>query len=193
MGQVCFTAISSNSACHHGLHCFQFQCSRSFSVFVGKNEFTVGKILSGHFWCTIFWVPDPPPSSLLIRAGRLRAGQDPGASPPLREQGQQGAAGQDLGQQGAARRAVRQAQGQPEAAAPGQGCQGQGQGQGQGGPPFPPARRCPPLPPWAGRVGTGAQQCDKGGQGSTWGRPSVAPLAAQGHGSPSAGPPEGGF
>ena len=24
MGQVCFAAISSNRACHHGLHCFQF-------------------------------------------------------------------------------------------------------------------------------------------------------------------------
>ena len=24
MGQVCFTAISSNRACHHGLHCSQF-------------------------------------------------------------------------------------------------------------------------------------------------------------------------
>ena len=59
-------------------------------------------------------------------AGRLRAGQGPGASPPLSEQGQQGAAGQDLGQQSAAGRAVLQAEGQPEAAALGQGCQGQG-------------------------------------------------------------------
>ena len=126
-------------------------------------------------------------------ARQLRAGQGPGASPPLSEQGQQGAAGQDLGQQSAAGHAVLQAQGQPEAAALGQGCQGQGQGQGQGGSPLPPARRSPPPPPpWAGRTGTGARQCDTGGQGSAWGRPSAAPLAAQGCGSPSADPRGGG-
>ena len=170
---------------------------------VGKNEIYHWENLV-RFWYTHFWNPSPQtPSSLLILnpllssntepppprdreqqgpAWQLRAGQDPGASPPLREQGPQGAAG----------RAGLQAQGQPEAAAPGQGCQGQGQGQGQGGPPFPPARRSPPPPPpWAGRAGTGAQQSDKGGQGSTWGRPSAAPLAAQGHGSPSAGPRRG--
>ena len=50
----------------------------------------------------------------------------------------------------------------------------------------------PPLPPWAGRAGTGTQQCDKGWQGSKWGRPSAAPLAAQGRGSPYAGPRGGG-
>ena len=33
-----------------------------------KMKHTVGKIWSGHFWYTNFWVPDPPspPSSLLI-------------------------------------------------------------------------------------------------------------------------------
>ena len=32
---------------------------------VGKTKFAIGKILSGDFWCTNFWVPDPrsPPSS----------------------------------------------------------------------------------------------------------------------------------
>ena len=80
----------------------------------------------------------PPPCKQQGAAGRLRAGQDPGASPPLREQGQQGAAGC----------AVLQAQGQPEAAALGQG------GQGHGGPPLPPVRRSPPPPPsLRGRAG----------------------------------------
>ena len=79
-------------------------------------------------------------------------------------------------------RAVLQAQGQAEAAALDQGCQG------QGGPPLPPVQRSPPpLPPWAGRAGTRTQQCDKGWQGSTWGRPSAAPLAAQGRGNASLG------
>ena len=79
--------------------------------------------------------------------------------------------------------------GQPEAAALGQGCQGQGQGRGQGGPAPPPARRSPPpLPSWGGSTGAGARQCDSGGQGSAWGRPSGAPLAAQGCGSPFAAP-----
>ena len=77
----------------------------------------------------------------------------------------------------------------PEAAALGQGCQGQGQGQGQGGSAPPPGAAQPPLlPPWAGRAGAGARQCDTGGQGSAWGRPSGAPRAAQGCGSPSAAP-----
>ena len=44
----------------------------------------------------------------------------------------------------------------------------------------------PPLPPWAGRAGTGARQCGTRGQGSAWGRPTAAPLAAQGCSSPSA-------
>ena len=30
-----------------------------------KQHFTIGKLLSGHFWHTIFWVPDPPPTSSL--------------------------------------------------------------------------------------------------------------------------------
>ena len=105
--------------------------------------------------------------------------------------GQQDAAGQGLGQQGAAGRSVVQAQGQPEAAALGQGCQGQGQGRGQGGPAPPLARHSPPPPPlpsWGGSTGAGARQCDSGGQGSAWGRPSGAPLAAQGCGSPFAAP-----
>ena len=134
-------------------------------------------------------------TSLFPGIASCRGLQGPGASPPLHEQGQHGAAGQDLGQPSAAGRAVLQTQGQPEAAALGQGCQGQGQGR-QGGPPLPPAQRSPPppppLPPWAGRAGTGARQCDKGGQGSTWGRPSAAPLTAQGRGSPSVGPGGGG-
>ena len=46
----------------------------------------------------------------------------------------------------------------------------------------------PPFPPWAGRAGTGTQQCDQGWLGSKWGRPSAAPLAAQGRGSPYASP-----
>ena len=76
----------------------------------------------------------------------------------------------------------------------GQGCQGQGQGQGQGGFPHPPgtAQPPPPLPPWAGRAGTGARQCGTRGQGSAWGRPTAAPLAAQGCSSPSADPRGGG-
>ena len=27
----------------------------------GKTKFTKGKTWLGHFWCTNFWVPDPPP------------------------------------------------------------------------------------------------------------------------------------
>ena len=54
-------------------------------------------------------------------------------------------------------------------------------------PPPPPARRSPPpLPSWGGSTGAGARQCGSGGQGSAWGRPSEAPLAAQGCGSPFA-------
>ena len=30
---------------------------------VGRNKIYGWKILSGHFWCTKFWVPDPPPPS----------------------------------------------------------------------------------------------------------------------------------
>ena len=85
-------------------------------------------------------------------AGWLRDGQGSGASPPLGDQGQRGAAGQGPGQQAAADFSVVQAQGQPEAAALGQGCQGQGQGQGQGGSAPPPARRSPP-PSLRGRAG----------------------------------------
>ena len=85
-------------------------------------------------------------------AGWPRDGQGRGASPPLSGQGQQGAAGRGLGQQAAAPLSVVQAQGQPEAAALGQGCQGQGQGQGQGGSAPPPARRSPP-PSLRGRAG----------------------------------------
>ena len=36
----------------------------SFSVNTppgGKNEITIWKMLSGHFWYASFWVPDPPP------------------------------------------------------------------------------------------------------------------------------------
>ena len=64
--------------------------------------------------------------------------------------GQQDAAGQGLGQHGAARQSVVQAQGQPEAAALGQGCQGQGQARGQGGPAPPPGTAQPPPPPSVG-------------------------------------------
>ena len=62
--------------------------------------------------------------------------------------------------------------------------------------PLPPRRGAAPprpLPPWAGRTGVGARQCGTGGQGSAWGRPTAAPLAAQGCGSPSADPRGGGI
>ena len=36
---------------------------------VGKTKFAIGKILSGPFWYTNFWVPDSPPFSLLIHPG----------------------------------------------------------------------------------------------------------------------------
>ena len=93
---------------------------------------------------------DPPPPRDREQqgaAGWLRAWQGPGASLPFSDQGQQDAAGQDVGQQSAAGHWVVQEQGQPEAAALGQGCQGQGQGQGQGGSPPPPGAVHPPPPP----------------------------------------------
>ena len=130
-------------------------------------------------------------------AARQGLGQQDAAGQGLGQQnaagqgvGQQNAAGQGLGQQGAAGQPGVQAQGQPEAAALGQGCQGQGQGRGQGGPAPPPpgTTQPPPLPSWGGSTGAGARQCDSGGQGSAWGRPSGAPLAAQGCGSPFAAP-----
>ena len=67
----------------------------------------------------------------------------------------------------------------------------------QGGSPPPPARRSPPPPP---PPSVGGQDRHKsaavrhgGGQGSAWGRPSRAPLAAQGCDSPSAAPGGGGL
>ena len=85
-------------------------------------------------------------------AGWPRDGQGRGASPPLSDQGQHAAAGRGLGQHTAAPLFVVQAQGQPQAAPLGQGCQGQGQGRGQGGSAPPPARRSPP-PSLRGRAG----------------------------------------
>ena len=68
----------------------------------------------------------------------------------------------------AAGRAVLQAQGQLEAAALGQGCQGQVKGQGQGGPPLPPARHSPPpLPLWAGKDRHRSAAMRYGGAGQT--------------------------
>ena len=87
-------------------------------------------------------LPPPRKREQQGAAGRLRAGQGPGAPPFLSEQGQQSAAGH----------VVLQAQGQPEGATLGHGCQGQGQGQGQGGSPLPPARRSPPPPSLRGRA-----------------------------------------
>ena len=75
----------------------------------------------------------------------------------------------------------------------GSGVSGPGPGSGTGWFPSPPGAVQPPPPfPWVGRTGSGARQCDTGGQGSAWGRPSGAPLAAQGSGSPSAAPGGGG-
>ena len=91
--------------------------------------------------------------------------------------GQQDAAGQGLGQQGAAGQSVVQAQGQPEAAALGQGCQGQSQGRGQGGPAPPPARRSPP-PSLRG----GAAQAQERGSATRGGR---AACGADRQGCPS--------
>ena len=34
-----------------------------------KTKITIGKIWSGHFWYTNFWVPDPPPPFLLLPFG----------------------------------------------------------------------------------------------------------------------------
>ena len=72
---------------------------------------------------------------------------------------------------------------------PGSGVSGTGTGSGTGWfcPP-PGAAQPPPLPPWAGRAGAGARQCDTGRQGSAWGGPSGAPRATQECGSPSAAP-----
>ena len=64
---------------------------------------------------------------------------------------------------------------------------GPGSGTGWSRPP-PGTTQPPPLPSWGGSTGAGAWQCDSGGQGSAWGRPSGAPLAAQGCGSPFAAP-----
>ena len=122
-----------------------------------------------------------PPSPLL-----------PGASPPLCKPGQQGAAGQDLGQQGAAGVLYCRHRGSQRLLLGVRGVRARARVRDRVVPLSPRRGAPPPLPPWAGRAGTGAQQCDKGGQGSTWGRPSAAPLAAQGHGSLSAGPRGGG-
>ena len=71
----------------------------------------------------------------------------------------------------------------------GSGVSGTGPGSGTGRFRSPPgSAQPPPLPPWAGRAGAGARQCDTGRQGSAWGRPPGAPRAAQGCGSPPAAP-----
>ena len=76
---------------------------------------------------------------------------------------------------------------------PGSGVSGTGPGSGTRWFCSPPgAAQPPPLPPWAGRAGAGARQCDTGGQGSAWGGPSGAPRATQECGSPSAAPQGGG-
>ena len=78
--------------------------------------------------------------------------------------------------------------------AAGRGCCSGSRVSGTGWSTSPPgaAKPLPSLPPWAGRAGSGTQQCGKGWQGSTWGTPSAAPLAAQGCSSPHAGPGGGG-
>ena len=49
-----------------------------------KRNSPSGKSDLGHFWYTNFWVPDPPPSSLLIRGGRWGVGQSQSQRmPPL--------------------------------------------------------------------------------------------------------------
>ena len=75
----------------------------------------------------------------------------------------------------------------------GSGVSGTGPGSGTGWfcPPPPPARHSPPPPPppfVGGRDRHSSAAVRHGGQGSEWGRPSGAPLAAQGCCSPSAAP-----
>ena len=76
----------------------------------------------------------------------------------------------------------------------GPGVSGTGPGSGTGWSPSPPGAAQPPPPPPSvgGQDRHRSAAMRHGGQGSAWGRPSAAPLAAQGCSSPSADPRGGG-